>query len=157
MSRPLSTAALEALFRQETDEAIFFLITIDHPDFTNPIRLVNNTTDIVSNGDTYNAFPFEITLPIDDPERESYSMIKIENVSLEINALLRPLASSPTVELSVIFSSSPDTIEIGPFNFLLRDYRYNAQSIEGTLAYEDTLNETLPAHTFNPNEFPGLF
>jgi hypothetical protein len=44
------------------------LLEIDRADLVTPIRVVNDATDLVHNGNTFTGLPFEITLP-DDPEQ----------------------------------------------------------------------------------------
>lgn len=62
-----------------------------------------------------------------------------------------------TVDLSVVLASSPSTIEAGPYRFTLRDVMYDAAIVEGTMRFEDVLNEPYPADSFTPARFPGLF
>ena len=157
MSRTLSSAALQALFAQETGEALLFLVVVSHDDWAEPLRLVNNNEDISSGGNVYSAFPVEIELPKEDAEQIAKTSIRICNVDRQITAALRELQTPPMVSVSIILGSTPDTVEAGPFEFELQDYSYDQFTVTGTLAYEDVLNEPLPSHTFNPSHFPGLF
>lgn len=157
MSRSLSSAALQAIFAQETGEAVFFLVTIDHSTWGTPVRMVNNNENIVSGGNTYYAFPVDIQLPNDTAEQMPRTKLKVCNVDREIIAALRALSTKPTVTLSIIFSSTPNTIEAGPFNMRLENYSYDAETVTGDLILEDILNEPFPQGTFNPGEYPGLF
>jgi hypothetical protein len=155
MSRSLSSAALQAIFAQETGEAVFFLVEIDHTTWASPLRMVNNNENVISNGDTYFAFPFDVHLPADTTQQPR-TQIKICNVDRSMTLALRALSTSPTVTLSVVLGSTPDTIEAGPFAFTLADYSFTATTIQGTLVFEDMLNEPFPQGTFNPAEYPGL-
>jgi hypothetical protein len=157
MSRSLSSAALQAIFAQETGEAVFFLVEIDHPDFVQPIRLVNNNENVISGGETYFAFPFDVSIPSEKSDELPSTQIRICNVDRQMIAALRALTTEPTVTLSVVLGSTPNTVEVGPFAFKLSNYSFDALSISGALGYEDILNEPFPSGAFNPAEWPGLF
>lgn len=157
MSRTLSAAAAAAAFAQQTGEAMLFLVKISHADWGSDVCMVNNNVDIVSSGTTYTAFPFDISMPPDNAEREARTTLKVCNVSREIIVLLRALSTAPTVTVSLVLGSTPDTVEAGPWAFTATDYGYDQFSIEATLAYEDVLSEPIPKDTFNPSHFAGLF
>ena len=61
--RTLSTAARRAIFEPETDEVFLVLLTITGVGLATPLRFVNNSSDVVSAGSTYLAYPFQISLP----------------------------------------------------------------------------------------------
>ena len=63
MPRTLSNTARRALYAQETGEVFLLLLVISHPSLPAPIRVVNNSEDVVSGGFTYQRFPFELALP----------------------------------------------------------------------------------------------
>lgn len=157
MSRSLSLAARQAVNAQETDEVFLLLLTLDHEDIAEPIRVVNNTEDVVSRGDTYIAYPFEITLPDEDPESVARVTLRIDNVDREIVRSLRGISSPLLVGLEVVMAASPDVVEAGPFNMTLVSAEYDALTVTGELAFEDVLNEPFPGHAYVPSEYPGLF
>jgi Domain of unknown function (DUF1833) len=153
-----SQALIAAVFKQETDEAFIPLLTIAHPDLEEgPIHVCLNSVDIISRGDTYIAYPFEIDLPNQDPEQPSRVTLTIDNVDRNIVAALRELEGAPTVTLEVVLASDPDIVEAGPHGFTLRNANYDILQIDGELAFEDILNEPFPAESFTPATHPGLF
>ena len=85
------------------------------------------------------------------------STLKIDNVSREIIEEIRSLSSPPTVTISIVLHSDPDTVEAGPWEFKLLNATYDANIIQGSLGFEDILNELFPYGTFNPKDFPALF
>jgi hypothetical protein len=153
----LSIAARQAVNAQETNEVFLLLLTLDHEDLAEPIRVVNNTEDIVSRGMTFVAYPFEIALPDEDPESVARVTLRIDNVDREIVRSLRALQAPLSVSLEVVLASSPDVVEAGPFNLTLVAAEYDALTITGELAFEDVLNEPFPGHSYVPSEYPGLF
>ncbi len=157
MSRTLSQAARQAVNAQETDEVFLLLLTLDHEDLAVPIRVVNNTEDVVSRGDTFIAYPFEIALPDEDPDSVARVTLRIDNVDREIVKNLRAISSPLSVGLEVVMAASPDTVEAGPFNMTLVSAEYDALTVTGELAFEDVLNEPFPGHSYVPSEYPGLF
>ncbi len=154
---PLSAAVLQGLFAANTDLVPLVLVTLDHPDMVEPIRVVRNTAAITSRGETYEAAWFRPELPLDSGEELAQVRLEVDNVDRTLVAELRGLDSPPTVTLEVVTSADPDTVELGPFAFELQDAEYDTLVVRGTLAYEDILNEGFPAGTYNPRDFPGLF
>ena len=157
MSRSLSLAARQAVNAPETGEVFLLLLTLDLEELETPIRVVNNTKDIVSLGETYIAFPFEIALPDEDPDSVVRVTLRIDNVDREIVKNLRTVSSPLAVSLEVVMASSPDIVEAGPFNMTLVTAEYDALTVTGELAFEDVLNEPFPGHAYVPGDYPGLF
>ena len=156
MSRTLSSTVLAAIYSQETDKIFLHLLTIDHPDLAVPVRLVNNTEDIVSRRKTYTAFPFQIVIPPEvEGELPSVQLV-VDNVSQLLIADLRRISSPPTVDLEVIVADDPDIVEAS-FNFTLKAIDYDQFAVVSQLAYEDILTEPFPEKRFTPTIFPGMF
>ncbi len=153
----LSTAAKTAAFSQDTGEAFLILLTIDHADFTVPIRVVNNTEDVTSNGEVYVAFPFSLTLPDEDENREVTAKLTIDNVSREITQALRLIGSPPTIDVSVIRAAAPNTLEISLPTFIMRDVVWDVTTVSGELVLGDITTEPYPQLSFTPGQFAGLF
>lgn len=157
MSRPISSALRGAINSQETDVVALMLVTIDHADLADPIRVVRNKENITSRGDLYVAYPFDLTLPDDIEDTITRVNLTIDNVDRSITQTIRTITGAPTVTLEVVLAEEPDEVEAGPFEFALRDVTYNAISVSGELAFEDILNRAVVRHTFTPANFPGLF
>lgn len=153
--RTLSTAATQSLADQESEEVWLALLTLSHPDLGEPVRVVSNTEDIVSNGHTYTALPFVLELPDDGPD-PGVARLRIDNVTREIVTLVRSIAAPPTVTIDLVLASQPDTIDTTITNLTLRDVRYNAAQVTGTLWFEDVATESV-AEIITPARFPGLF
>lgn len=158
MPRTLSANLRRALYAQETGEAVVLLLALSHPQLQLPIRVCNAGGDVVSGGQTYPHFPFEVALPPEDDVAPPSVELRICNVDREIVRAVRSLPSGPMqVELSLVLLSAPDQVEAGPFRFSLRDVRYDAGVVSGQLMFEDVLNEPYPADAFTPSRAPGLF
>lgn len=159
MPRPLSSVAKQAIFAQQTGEVFVVLLELEHPNFAGIIRVCSNDLPIASRGNTYVPFPFEIILPDESEDSAPRVTLRIDNVDRRIVSELRSVVSTVpvTIRLFIVLASSPDTLEVGPMEFSLRDVEFTATTVEGTLLYEDVLNESFPADSFSPARFPALF
>lgn len=155
--RSMSATATEAVLKQYTDQVFLWLLEIDHDDLDDTLRFVNSREDIVSNGNNYIAFPFEITLPSDDGETISGVQLSISNVDRLITETIRGLATPAEVTSKIILASDPDYAEAGPFTMTMKSVTYNALTVTGTLSQENILDLAYPGYTFTPSGFPGLF
>ncbi len=155
--RPLSLAALNAINAQETGEVFCFLLTLSHSSFTAPIRICSGGIDITSRLNLYTFCPFEISLPPETDEAPPSVVLSVDNVDRSLIAAVRGVSDAIGIRLEVVLASSPDTVEAGPFDFLLRDVLYDALVISGTLRYEQILDEPYPADDFTPSRTPGVF
>ena len=152
--RTLGATLLEAMFAPETDECP--LVLLDIYDGATHTRVVNNGADLVSNGDTYAACPFSIQLPAEAEERQPQVQLVIDNVDRLLVEMMREATARPTVTMSIVLASAPDTVEIGPLEFTVLQSDYDAQAMQVTLAFESILEETFPAHRMSPATFPGI-
>ncbi len=156
MARTLSTTALQSMHAQETGEVWLVLLTIGHASLAQPIRVVNNTENIVSRGAVFLAFPFEIVLPGEDPDGITRASLRFDNVERTAIGVIRGLDSPPTVTLEVVLASNPSTVEIAFEGLTLRNVTYDALQIEGELYFESIFTEPITL-TMTPSRFPGLF
>lgn len=165
MPRNLSPAARRAMFAQESDSVWCLLVTLSHPALAKPIRVVNDIVPADENGDMYVmsrgekfvCYPFEVDLPADDGESVSQVSISIDNVDREIVDNLRAIKTPPTVALEVGLAESPDVIEAGPYTMSLVSAEYDALAITGELAFEPILSASAVSGRYTPAEYPGLF
>jgi len=146
MSRTLSSTLIGAAFAQETAEIPLMLLEISESTI-DTIRLVNDKgADIVSNGETYTKYPYQIIIPpVDSKNEVPRVQVTIDCVDLAIKNTLRSLATTIDVKAAMILQSDPDTIEAGWYEFTLKDFSWNSIVITGTLGFEDILMETFPA------------
>lgn len=155
MPRSLSAAAVASLNAPQTGEVWLVLLTIANAGMTT-IRVVNNTEDIVSRGNTYQAFPFELELPGEDPDSPSSARLRIDNVDKRIVEAVRSISTPPEVTIEVILASQPDTVEIAYSSLTMRSVEYDVNSVRGELVFESIYSEPVTL-TITPNRFPGLF
>lgn len=159
MARTIPTTIVEAMNAATTDEAFLVLLELRHSAFTTQ-RVVNNTEDIVSNGDTYSKFPFSMVAPPDSDEFQPRIQVVALDVAGELVVDMRAIAGTrerAAATISIIVASDPDTILAQWSDFEVIGVEYNADALRFDLAVETFLSEPYPADTMGPAEFPGLF
>ena len=154
----MPTAAFKAaVFAQETEEVFAVLLTIDHDALTAPIRASSSGEDIVSNGNTFIAYPFEVRLSEDNPDSPPTMHLTIDNVDQTIVRTIRSIVIPPSVTMQVVRASAPDVIEVSFEDFRMNAASGNALTVSGELSLEFFLSEPYPYQTFGPARFPGCF
>lgn len=156
-------AFLAAMHARETDACVLDLLTIESPELDAPLRLVNNPSALVSRGQTFEPWAFQIPAP---GERED----RLPSVTLIMDAIYDPdgpmtlgavgtinTINTGTATLEWVLFSAPDSVEYGPFTFTIIKSSFDAQQIAVELAYEDLLNAAHPGFFFTPSNFPALF
>jgi len=145
-------------------EAFFWLLSFDdyikeEPENLIRLRAVNNLEPVDSRGDTYDAFPFEITLPPDDGQKPQSLKLTFPNVGRELMELVReyPAEFAPEVKLELVLSSAPDVVEKTIDFMRVADVTYDALSITFTLASSSVFARKTCTGTYNQSEFLGLF
>ena len=156
MSRTLSTAALQAINAQQTGEVFHVLLTIENSAGP-PLRMTDNTEDVVSRGNTFVAYPFALELPSDEAGNISEARLSIDNVSRILVDELRNLSDPLVLTIEVVAASTPDTVEYEAIDYRLNNVKYDALSITGTLTQENFLTEAYPKDIMSGASFPGLF
>lgn len=166
MTRNISNNARSATFSAQTSEAFIVLLTISHPSFVQPIRVSSDPTQIlpianvmgtISNGVEYVFLPFEIQLPQQDDGSTARATINIDNIDRSMVMAVRNADSALSVNVAIVLSSSPDTVEMSVEDFKIEHVRYDALSITGNLSVEYFDLEPYPSLRFTPSNFPGMF
>lgn len=139
-------------------EDALYLLEISHAQLVTPIRVVNDTADIVSNGNTYIAYPFRITLPDDVAGQMPRATLTIDNLGRELTQWLDDSAGGreATVRVMQIMRDAPDVIEY-EITVDLRGVGQDVGQVSGQLGYEDVLNLPGLPMTYRADLAPGLF
>ena len=153
----ITTEMLDSVFAAETDDVFLVLLTLEHPDLTDSIRLVHNKEDIESRSNTYTRFAFRPKFPDNVEGRAPTAQVEMDNVSLEIIREIRQIDTAPTVKLEIIRAADPDVVEMEWPEFYLRNIQWDVATIRGTLTLDNVVQEPFPAIAFTPAYFPGLF
>ena len=156
--RLISSTAMQAILAQNTPEVFIPCLKIDHPSFANPIRLAFNTETVSRTDGDYLPYAFQITLPEQREDQIPQVILTVDNTDLSVNNAIRTLVGQPTVTMDVVLASSPNTVEVGPFDYSLQSAQADANTIQGTLGFEmDIFSQQVPAQLYTPVSSPGLF
>jgi len=158
MTRALTTTFRSALFGQNADEeVVLVLLELGHSTWSDSIRLTSDSTHTISNGETYIALPFELTLP-DEPETGiTQGKISIDAIDQSLIAAIRELHTAPSFTIKIVLASDPNTIEIEYTGYELVNISYNVSIISASISIEGFMGEPWPGDAFIPSMFPGLF
>jgi len=145
------------VLKRESDQAIIVLLTISHPDMPIPIRVSSDGVDTLSRGNTFIHFPFDIVFPNQTQENRPRGRLQIDNVDQTVITAIRSLNSPLTVDIEIVTSNDPDTVEVLFPQFTLENIDYDALTISAELGVENLFSEPYPAGSFDPARFPGIF
>jgi len=148
-------ALVPAVNQTTTDSAFWFLLTLTSAS-GDVSRFVNNLEDVISRGDTYLAYPFEVTLAADDLDTRPQLALRIDNVDQAIIGHIRQSLAPPVATLELVLSASPDTVEMSIGYLRLMNVTYDAQSITGVLTPHDILDLPAVDSVYTGVEFPDL-
>lgn len=154
----LSTAAAAAAQRTSDPQGFVELLTITGGDIAEPVRLVNDTRDFVSDGEDYIALPFEVVLPKDAPKEVPRATLRIDNVGRELTAILEalPPGAELMAKVAVVYRATPN-VESYSFTSPLSGVRVNVLSVSATFGAGDTMRRPVTNIRFDPTTAPGLF
>lgn len=155
--RSLSNPARIAAFAQTTPQTFLILIEITHADLATPIRLVNNTQAIVSGAETYHPMAFELTPPVEEDGQIRASTITFDAVDRSLIEAVRSIDDAPHLSAAVILASTPNVIEAGPWEFVMRGVNYNAQSVSAELLPDNPMDYVISAIAYRQRDFPGVY
>lgn len=139
-----------------TDVAWLFLLTLTLPGLT-ALRVCNNNEPFVSRGQTFEPFPFRVTLPSDDSDQLPKVKLEIANVSGEIIEFIRTSRIAPTVVVELVTSAYPDIVEKQLSFLKLTSVTYDAMTVEGSLDMDNFLTQKFPSEGYTPVPFPALY
>lgn len=158
MPRDYSAAFRRRINATAAEEAPLILLEISHPTLATPVRVVNDTQNLTSNGQLFVAVAFEIQLPDDIEGQMPRARLAIDNVGRE---LVEPIehsggAQGAQVRVMQVLRSQPDVIE-WEATLDMRNIEMAQAQITAELGYEDILNRPAIAVRYDPASSPGLF
>lgn len=160
MTRDISAAGARSAHAQETDEVWLPLLELSHSAWSEDVFITNNGESVTSNGQVYQPFPFNITLP--DEVKDGLPLMRwvADNTSLELMSQLRAVASQSGyigARCAWIRAADPDTLEVPFLTMDLRAVEYNSSQISGELTVEPRLEGAFGIKKFTPETAPALF
>lgn len=151
-----STQLKQASFSAFTSEILLPLVTITGTGF-DPLNIVPNTEDVISNGVTYSPFPLTLQLPDEAGDSVPIMKFTVTSIAQEVVQRLRLAGDALFVTVQMVLFSQPNTVEMVFPTMRLRNVNWDAQTISGDLILGDFLTESVPVHSFTPGFFPAVF
>ena len=151
MSRGLPNAALAELYAAESTGQWLVLLTIG----ATPLRFVNDTANVTSNGNVFTALAFTARLPADRDEAPR-AIVSLDNTDQSAVAAVRSVTTPAAVTVQLIRRSAPDTV-LASWALELRGCVIRADALDLELHAEPVLEESYPGTDFTPLSFPAMF
>lgn len=154
-----------ALLAEESDQEIVCLLTIEHPNLTEPIRVTPNPVTkfddeifgIDSRGDRFIFLPFDFTLPAQNDGAAPSVRLQIENISREITLAFKKITSPATAKVELVLANYPDVVEMSFEDLILRGGEGDVLYVIAEVTADDVTRERYPADSFTPSLYPGVF
>lgn len=158
MPKTKSAAYIRQSQALSSGEAPVVLIEISHALLAEPIRLVNDNADLLSNGHNYVAASFTLVWPDDQDKQTPRAQVSIGNVRGEVGAFFERThgGRGALFTLLQVLRSTPDTIE-EKMILDLGNIEQGVGVVSGTLGYDEILNRVGTPYTYRPETAPGLF
>ena len=156
MANAVSAALKKAIYSQNTERVFIMLVEINHARLTEPIRMTTDGKATTHGGETYDPFPFKVTLPDDRDRSLPTAQLVIPNLDLTVIELIRSVDSPPDVKLTLVLDDDTDRVERGPWNLKLQNVVYDVGEIKGTLSPVSLLSEPFPGPVFNTVDYVAL-
>ncbi len=161
MARDVSTTTTEDILAPDSTMALLMMLVIESDELDDPLYFVQNNVDVVSsayNGEqTYTAANFTANIPSQEESAVQDTSISISGINRQVVTAIRSITESPDVRMFIIREDTPDTVEVGPWQFKLRDVSYTVDAVTGTLKHEYTLRYNISTITISNQNFPGLY
>lgn len=158
MAKSYSANYKSTLAEVSANEAPLILLEITHPDLVTPVRVINDTQDIVSGGNTYVAFPFKCVLPDDFEGQLSRARLSIANVGKELMYWIEQTngGAGSSCTFKQILRSAPNTIEWS-ITMNLFNVNVTMQEVSAELGFENLFSKPAIRMQYRPDNSPGVF
>lgn len=153
-----STNARRNLLATSADEPMLELAEITHKDLEVPIRVVNDTVDIVVNGETFIACPFSLSRPDDVDQQTPTAKLSVDNIGREMTQWLEVSGGGKGARcrMMAVMRSSPDVLEFD-MTMDLTGLSISNEKVDGNLGFQNTLALPAVAVRYDPLSSPGLY
>lgn len=142
------------------------LATLEHPSWSEPIRVCNYPEEgfsLESRGETFHAYPFALTMPARDPDGPfAGAGFRINNVVAQdgtneplVLSALRGLSGEVRVRFEVVRYSAPNVPEVRTTRLRLTGFTYNETVIQGTLRLP-SFSDRRAGYRATPDQYRNL-
>jgi hypothetical protein len=154
----VSPETAAALQRVNDGAGVLALLSIVHPSLSGPVRIVNDTRSVESNGVVFAALPFRFTLPNDRSKEVPRARLQMDNVGREITAELGRLPPGAALQatVQVIYRATPNKIDY-EFTSPLSGIKADLMTVTATMGPDDIMRRPAVLLRFDPVTSPALF
>lgn len=140
------------------DEVMLVILEINHSFLSEPVRVVNDNRDVVSNGENYIAMPFMF-------KRQDDVQGELPKVILTMNNVGRSLvkwidasggAKGATVSAMIIRRSSPNVVE-ERIDLTIESVSITTETVRFNLITQNDLTKRAMRYVYDMRRAPGLF
>lgn len=150
------TADRQQLFRDEIEDPYICLVTLTHPFLEPPVRVATNSSDVVSNGETFLRGRLDV-VPPNIKEGEQSARISIANVDRRIGLAAARLITPAQILIQVVNAEDPDTIDIEYPPMWLSNITGDALVVTGELTSQINLRDEWPNVRATKTVAPGIY
>ena len=158
MPRAYSSAYKSTLAAVSAPEAPLILLEINHPALSQPVRVVDDTQDLVSNGNTFAGTPFRCSLPNDTENQLSKAKLSVDNIGRDLMYWIETSGGGPgsTVHFMQVMRSRPDQIE-WEVTMNLFNVEVTMAEVSAELGFQNVFTFPATLVTYRPDNSPGIF
>lgn len=158
MARAYSAAYKSTLAGVSSSEAPLILLEIAHAALTQPVRVVNDTQNITTNGEIYVALPFRCELPDDFESQLPKARLAIDNIGRELMMWIESSqgGAGSTCRFMQVMRSRPNLIE-WEITMALTNVSCTMTEVSADLGFENLFNRPACQLTYRPDVAPGIF
>lgn len=157
MSRNVTQITREAITAPQTDKVFLLMLEISSSELAQPLYFVQNNESVLSNGNTYIPVNFSMTLPVEESGKVQDTTISISAINRQIIEIVRTIVDPPDIKVFIIRADAPDVIEVGPWDFKLRNISYDVNTMSGNLFFETPLRNNISTIRVSNQTFPGVY
>lgn len=167
----LSLAIREAYAHAPADDVVYQTLELWHPDFSVPVRVVHNPSDVDATIEataprnpsatvTFTAFAFRFVRPEIGPNGSPQCTIEIDNVSRDLVAAIESSMGSRdpiTILYREYLASDLSTPQNNPpIELTVRTITVDVFTVRATAGFADLTNRRFPRKEYTADRFPGL-
>jgi len=158
MARAYSSQYKSTLASVSAEEAPLILLEISHADLTDPVRVVNDSQDLTSNGKLYIACPFRLVPPDDFEDQLPKAKLSVDNVGRDLMYWIESSngGQNSTVKFMQAMRSRPDLVE-WEITMNLYNVKVNQQTVSAELGFENLFSKPAISTQYRPDNSSGLF
>jgi len=152
------SAAARERVNATSGEAPVYLLEIEHADLAAPVRVVNDTEDLVHLGHTFVALRFAVSLPSERDKQTPTVRLGMDNVGRELTSWIEASAGGrgATVRLIQVWRDAPDVVE-HEITLDMGSVELDHAWVSAVVGFDDLLNRPGLPTVYDPDTAPGVF